>query len=333
MAKRTLGSTGLDIAPLCLGAMNFGDPTDAAESARMIDTALDGGIDMIDVADVYAGGKSERIVGDALEANGRRDDIVLATKVGMPRDGDHPADFWHRREHIVSSCERSLESLRTDRIDLYQLHRPTFAEVPQEETLAAFDTLVRDGKVRYVGCSTHPAWMVMEALAISERDELARYATEQPPYNLLDRRIENELLPLCRKHDLGVLPWSPLGGGILAGRYSDGVPEDSRATRRPQVLSRVTPRAVEVGRELEKLAAERGLTSTQLALLWCKDQPGVTAPIIGPRTLDQLTDALVVLDRDLDDDTRAACDELVPPGNAVSDFHNTATWMPPLVLD
>jgi aryl-alcohol dehydrogenase-like predicted oxidoreductase len=326
VARRPLGATGLDVAPLCFGAMNFGDPTDRAESVRMLDAALDGGIDMVDVADVYAGGESERIVGAALTANGRRDDIVLATKVGMPRAKGDPGQ-WHRREHIVTSCEQSLVSLETDRIDLYQLHRPTFTDVPQEETLAAFDELISAGKVRFVGCSTHPAWMVMEALAIAERDGLPRYVSEQPPYNLLDRRVENELLPVCRKYGLGVLPWSPLGGGILANRYADGVPEGSRAERRPQVLDRVTPRAVEVGKGLAALAAERSMTVTQLALLWCKDQPGVTAPIIGPRTMDQLADALPVLDMALDDETRAACDDLVPPGNAVADFHNTAPWM------
>lgn len=326
MEQRPLGTTGLSVAPLCLGAMNFGDPTDADESARMIDRAIDGGINMIDVADVYAGGESEKILGTALAANGKRDDIVLATKVGMPRGKGDPAQ-WHRREHIVASCEQSLESLRTDHIDLYQLHRPSFAAVPQEETLAAFDELVRAGKVRHIGSSTHPAWVLMEALAISERDGLARYETEQPPYNLLDRRIENELLPLCRKYGIGVLPWSPLGGGILAGRYNDGVPADARATRRPQVKDRITTRGVEVARELAKLAADRGLTVTQLALLWCKDQPGITAPIIGPRTSEQLDDAIGVLDASLDDDTRAACDALVHPGNAVADFHNTSFWM------
>jgi len=326
MERRALGTTGIEVASLCLGAMNFGDPTEPAASARIIDAALAGGVDMIDVADVYAGGESERIVGDALASNGRRDDIVLATKVGMPRGKGDPAR-WHRREHIVESCDQSLQSLQTDRIDLYQLHRPTFAEVPQEETLAAFDELISAGKVRFVGCSTHPAWMVVEAHAIAARDGLPRYVSEQPPYNLLDRRIENELLPVCRKYDLGVLPWSPLGGGILANRYADGVPEGSRATRRPQLLDRVTPRAVDVGRQLTALASERGVTSTQLALLWCKDQPGVTAPIIGPRTIEQLEDALAVLAMTLDDDTRAACDELVPPGSAVADFHNTAPWM------
>lgn len=324
MQRRALGPTGIDVAPLCLGVMNFGDPTDAAESARIVDAALDAGINMIDVADVYAGGESERILGEILTANGRRDDIVLATKVGMPRGPGDPGQ-WHRREHIVASCEQSLQSLRTDHIDLYQLHRPSMV-VPQEETLAAFAELVAAGKVRHVGCSTHPAWMVMEALGAAERDGLPAYVSEQPPYNLLDRRIENELLPLCRKYGLGVLPWSPLGGGILAGRYADGIPDDSRAKRRPQVMDRVTPAAVDVARALGVIAADRNLSSTQLALLWVKDQPGITAPIIGPRTLDQLLDAAAVLHLELDDDARAACDELVHPGNAVADFHNTTGW-------
>lgn len=324
MKRRPLGPTGIEVAPLCLGVMNFADPTDAAESARIVDAALAAGIDMIDVADVYAGGESEKVLGDILAANGRRDDVVLATKVGMPRGPGDPGQ-WHRRDHIVASCEQSLRSLRTDRIDLYQLHRPSTV-VPQEETLAAFAELVEAGKVRHIGCSTHPAWMVMEALAIAERDALPTYVSEQPPYNLIDRRIENELLPLCRKYGLGVFPWSPLGGGILAGRYADGIPDDSRAKRRPQVMDRVTPAAIEVARAVTRLAEDRGLTATQLALLWVKDQPGVTAPIIGPRTLEQLLDAVAVLELDLDDDARAACDDLVHPGNAVADFHNTTGW-------
>jgi len=326
-AARALGPTGLEVSPLCLGAMNFGDPTDEPESHEIIDAALDGGVTMIDTADVYAGGRSEEMVGAALAANGKRDDIVLATKVGMPRGRAEPGT-WHKREHIVESCERSLRSLQTDHIDLYQLHRPSMV-VPQDETLAAFAELVDAGKVRHVGCSTHPAWMVMEALCVADRNHRPAYATEQPPYNLLDRRIENELLPLCQTHGLGVLPWSPLAGGILAGRYDDPdrVPDDSRAARRPQLKARVTPRALEVAHELAALAAERDLTTSQLALVWVKDQPGVTSPIVGPRTRAQLDEALAVLDRPLDDEARAACDALVPPGSAVADFFNTSGWM------
>src|SRR5260370_23400613 len=173
MELRPLGTTGLRVAPLCLGAMNFGDPTEPAESGRIIDAALDAGVTMIDTADVYSGGNSEQIVGAALAANGRREEVVLATKVGMPRGKAAPGT-WHRREHIVTSCETSLRSLQTDHIDLYQLHRPSMV-VPQEETLAAFDELVRDGKVRHIGCSTHPAWMVMEAVAGAARDARARH--------------------------------------------------------------------------------------------------------------------------------------------------------------
>jgi aryl-alcohol dehydrogenase-like predicted oxidoreductase len=307
--------------------MNFGDPTEPDEARMIIDAALDGGITMIDTADVYAGGRSEEIVGAALAGSGRRDEIVLATKVGMPR-GEAPPGTWHRREHVVASCDASLRRLQTDHVDLYQLHRPSMV-VPQDETLAAFDELVRAGKVRHIGCSTHPAWMVMEALCIAAREGRPAYATEQPPYNLLDRRVENELLPLCRAHGLGVLPWSPLAGGILTGRYHDAdrIPDGARAARRPQVRARLTRAALDVARALAPLAATRGLTLAQLALLWVKDQPGVTAPIVGPRTRAQLDEALGVLDRSLDDEARAACDELVPPGSAVADFHNTSGWM------
>jgi aryl-alcohol dehydrogenase-like predicted oxidoreductase len=324
---RPLGPTGEKIAPLVLGARNFGQPTPRDESIAMIDRAIDGGITLIDTADVYVNGESERILGDALAANGRRDDVLLATKVGMPRGKAEPGT-WHRREHIVASCERSLASLQTDRIDLYQLHRPSF-DVPQDETLAAMDELVSAGKVRFVGASTYPAWKVMEGLAVAREQQLPSYVSEQPPYNLLDRRIENELVPLCRTYDLAILPWSPLAAGILAGRYDSvtTVPDDSRAARREPMRRRITDAGLEVARGVGELAGERGLTTSQLALLWVKDQPGITAPIVGPRTMAQLDDALGILDRSLDDDARTACDELVHPGNAVSDFHNTTGWI------
>ena len=325
--RRPLGPTGVETVPLVLGAMNFGDPTLPDESVAILERALDAGITVIDIADVYAGGASERIVGDALATNGRRDDVLLATKVGMPR-GDGPPGTWHRREHIVASCERSLRALQTDHIDLYQLHRPS-SVVPQEETLAALDDLVTAGKVRWIGSSSFPAWMVVEALGIAARTGGAAFVSEQPPYNLLDRRIENELLPMCRHFGLAVLPWSPIAGGILAGRYTtkDDVPADSRAARRPQLKKRITAAGLEAVEGLAALATERGLTTSQLALRWVIDQPGVTAPIVGPRTMAHLDDALAVLDVTLDDDLRVACDELVHPGNAVADFFSTVAWM------
>ncbi|HEX9371567.1 MAG TPA: aldo/keto reductase [Roseiflexaceae bacterium] len=328
MEYRTLGRTGVRVAPLCLGAMNFGGPTPEAESIAIVDAALDAGINMIDTANVYNGGESERIVGKALAQNGRRDQVVLATKVHGEM-GPGPNDRGNSRYHILKACEDSLRRLQTDHVDLYQIHRPAL-DIPQDETLRALDDLVRAGKVRYIGCSTFPAWMVMEALMISGQQNLARYVSEQPPYNLLDRRIENELVPLCQRYGLAILPWSPLAGGILAGRYAEsGAPEGSRAARAGSDSlfgQRVTPRAVEAARRVAALAHERGMTPSQLALLWVKDQPGVTAPIIGPRTLDHLKDNLAVLERALSDDDRQALDEVNGPGNAVSDFHNSNPW-------
>ncbi|HLU11036.1 MAG TPA: aldo/keto reductase, partial [Oceanobacillus sp.] len=236
--------------------------------------------------------------------------------------------------HIIKACEDSLRRLQTDHIDLYQLHRPSLT-IPQDETLRAFDDLVRAGKVRYIGCSTHPAWIVMEALAISERYNLARYISEQPPYNLLDRRIENELVPLCQKYELAILPWSPLAGGILAGRYSGSkaIPEGSRAERSGTTFQqRITQRGLDVVERVNEMARERGITITQLALLWCKDQPGITSPIIGPRTMEHLEDALPVGDMKLTDEDRILFDELVHPGTAVADFHNSNDWMKARIL-
>jgi aryl-alcohol dehydrogenase-like predicted oxidoreductase len=332
MEYRNLGRTGVKVSPLCLGTMNFPDPSGEKESIEIINRALDGGINFIDTANVYNQGESEKIIGRALEENGRRDEIVLATKV-YGEMGDGPNESGVSRYHIVKACEDSLRRLKTDRIDLYQLHRPGLT-VPQDETLRTFDDLVRAGKVRYIGCSTHPAWMVMEALAISERYNLSRYISEQPPYNLVDRRIENELVPLAQKYGLALLPWSPLAGGILAGRYDDpsSFPEGSRAARGEWFARRVNQKGIQVAAKVGEMAAERGLTTSQLALLWVKDQPGVTAPIIGPRTLNHLEDALEVLELHLDSADIPLFDALVHPGNAVADFHNSNDWMKARVL-
>ena len=329
MEYRKLGRSGVLVAPLCLGAMNFGNPSTEEESFAIMQCALDAGINMIDTANVYGRGTSEGIVGKFLKENNLRNNVVLATKV-YNKMGDAPNQMGGTRYHIIKECEASLKRLQTDHIDLYQLHRPPLTH-PQDETLRAFDDLIRAGKVRYIGCSTHPAWMVMEALAISEKYNLNRYISEQPPYNLLDRRVENELIPLCQKYDLAVLPWSPLAAGVLVGRYNKAgeYPEGSRAGRWDGKISegRVTAKGIEVARKLEVMALERGMTSAQLALLWLKDQPGVTAPIIGPRTLQHLEDTLFVLDQQLNTSDRELFDKLVHPGTAVSDFHSTNDWM------
>jgi aryl-alcohol dehydrogenase-like predicted oxidoreductase len=333
MEYRKLGRSGVLVSPLCLGAMNFGGPTSEADSFAIMQKAVEAGINFFDTANVYNKGESERIVGKFLKESNLREQVVLATKVNG-RMGDLPNDGGASRHHILKACDDSLRRLQTDHIDLYQLHRPPTH--PQEETLRAFDDLIHAGKVRYIGCSTHPAWMVMEALSISEHYGLNRYISEQPPYNLLDRRIENELVPLCQKYDLAILPWSPLAMGILAGRYiqTDNYPEDSRARLwdSSAVKARITQRGIDVGKAVGRMAQERGLTTSQLSLLWTKDQPGVTAPIIGPRTLAHLEDALGILDKTLDDADRPLFDELVHPGNAVADFHNSNDWMKARIL-
>lgn len=328
MEYRLLGRTGVQVAPLCLGTDNFANPTPQDESMAIINRALDAGINVIDTSNSYAKGESERVIGRALKENGRRHDIILATKAHYPT-GPGPNDRGNSRLHLMRACEESLRRLQTDHIDLYQLHRPSF-ELPIDETLSALTDLARQGKVRYIGSSTAPAWKVMEAVLTSELKGYVRFVSEQPPYNLLDRRIENELVPMCQTYGLGILPWSPLAMGILVGRYADAVdyPAESRAGLRGGIYAeRVTARGIAVGNRFVALAKERNLSPVQLAVLWVKDQPGITAPLIGPRTMAQLEHYLPVLEMTLDDDLRAACDELVPPGTAVANFHNTAPWM------
>lgn len=290
----------------------------------MLERALDAGLNLLDTGNTYAMGEGERIIGRALTANGRRDQTLIATKVHFST-GPNSNDQGNSRHHIIQACEDSLRRLQTDYIDLYQIHRhsPT---IPVDETLSAMTDLVHQGKVRYVGCSTHPARKVMEAIMVSELKGYVRYIAEQPPYNLLDRRIENEVIPMCQAHGLGIITWSPLAMGILAGRYASAteLPPDSRAILRGKFYTeRVSPPAVEVGHRFVRLAQEFNLSPAQLAVLWVKDQPGITAPLIGPRTMKQLEHLLPVLDMQLDDSVWAACDELVPPGSAVSNFLNT----------
>jgi 1-deoxyxylulose-5-phosphate synthase len=315
------------VSPLCLGTMNFGGVTNEADSIQIIHAALEAGINFVDTANVYNDGQSEIVVGKALRD--RRDKVVLATKVHF-KAGDGPNDEGNSRLHILKACDDSLRRLQTDYIDLYQIHRPSM-EIPVDETLGALTDLVRAGKVRYVGCSTHPAWLVMEALAISERLHLARYVSEQPPYNLLDRRIENELIPLALRYQLAIMPWAPLAQGVLAGRYpaNQSFAADSRAERLKGSIyaERVTPRGVEAGAKFAVIADRFGKTPGQLALTWCKDQPGITSPIVGPRTLEQLQQLLPVLEMSLSAEERSACDEINPPGGVLVNFHNTSGWL------
>jgi aryl-alcohol dehydrogenase-like predicted oxidoreductase len=327
MEYRSLGRTGVMVSPLCLGAMNFGGATSEEDSFKILDAALDGGINFIDTANVYHAGESERIVGKGLKLNGKRQQVVLATKVYNAM-GTGPNDRGVSRYHIIQAVDDSLRRLQTDHIDLYQLHRPSFS-VPHDEILRAMDDLVKQGKVRYIGSSTYPAWKIMEGLAVSEKYNLARYVCEQPPYNLLDRRIENELVPLCQQNGIGLIPWSPIGGGILGGRYPKGqpLPEGSRAAEMPMMAARVNERAQQIAEKVQEIAQQRDLSAGQLALLWVKEQPGITAPITGPRTLGHLQQALHIIDKKLDEADRKAIDELNPPGSVVADFFNSSGWM------
>lgn len=330
MEYRQLGRTGLRVSALALGTGNFGDMTSEETARRIMQRAIEAGVNLLDTADSYCRGESERIIGRFLQDTGQGDRVLIATKVFYPT-GPGPNDRGLGRHHVLRACEGSLRRLGTDHIDLYLLHRSASLVTPIEETLEALTDLVRQGKVSYVGCSTYPAWQVMEALMVSAERGYARFVVESPPYNLLDRRAENERIPLCQKYGLGVLPWSPLAMGMLTGRYpADGsFPEGSRAAQSPQGIyaQRVSRRGARIGARVTELAAERGLSPGQLALLWVKDQPGVTAPIVGPRTPEQLAEMLAVAERSADDDLRAALDALNPPGTAVANFHNTSGWL------
>jgi len=328
MEYRRLGRSGLKVSSLCLGTDNFANPTPEIECAAMIDAALDGGINFIDTSNSYVHGECESIIGRALAKNKRRGEVILATKVFYPT-GPGPNDQGGSRRHILRACEDSLRRLQTEHIDLYQTHRPSF-DCPIEETLEAMTHLVRQGKVLYIGSTTSPAWKVMEAVLVSEMRGYSRFVSEQSPYNLLDRRIENELVPLCREHGLAILPWAVLGMGVLAGRYPEAerFPKDSRAALRGGIYAeRVTPKGVDIGRRFVHLAKEHGIPPAQLAVLWAKEQPGITAPLIGPRSVEQLKHLLPVGDMKLDEAIRAECDALVPPGSAAANFFNSAPWM------
>lgn len=328
MQYRMLGRSGINISSIALGTDNFVNPTPKKEVAQIIDVALDAGINLIDSSDSYAGGECESVIGRVLDKSKRRDDVIISTKVHYPT-GPGPNEHGNSRLHLIRACEDSLRRLKTDHIDLYQLHRPS-PHIPIDETLGALTDLVRQGKVRYIGCSTHPAWQVMEALLVSEFKGYAKFVSEQPPYNLLDRRIENELVPMALAHGVGIISWSPMAMGILAGRYADAdhPPAESRAALRGGIYAdRVTTRGIRVGDQFVKLAKEHGISAPRLAVLWAKDQPGITAPLIGPRTVEQLQHLVPVCEMSLSDELRDACDELVPAGTAVANFHNSAPWM------
>lgn len=327
MEYRSLGRTGVQVSELCLGTMNFGERTDLDEAQRIVDRSLEAGINFVDTANMYSRGRSEEIVGETIKRSGQRERIVLATKVYNPMSDD-PNDRGNSRRHIMQQCEESLKRLQTDYIDLYQIHRPQ-SEIPIDETLRALDDLVRSGKVRYLGTSTFAAWQLVEALWASKELHLNRFICEQPPYNLADRRIERELLPMAQTYGVGIIVWSPLAMGILTGKYEyDERPSGETRYGQPDAStnrvrqSRWTKGAFEVASVVKALANEKGCTPSQLALAWCARQPGVTSVIIGPRTVAQLEDNLGALDVEINDDDRRRLDEVIAPGSSVAPYYD-----------
>jgi aryl-alcohol dehydrogenase-like predicted oxidoreductase len=320
---RPLGRTGVQVSPLCLGCMNFGWGAEEDESVRMVHRAMDAGLNFLDTANVYGRGASETVTGKALSMDGRRDRVFLATKVHGKMDDDDPNAWGNHRYNIIKSCEESLRRLQTDRIDLYQIHRPQPA-VPIDETLRALDDLIRAGKVRYIGTSTFAAWQIVESLWVSKDGGFNRFICEQPPYNLLDRRIERELLPMCSTYGIGVIPWSPLGGGLLTGKYRKDAPrpEGSRYEKEGSApFGRDNAAALDVAELVIRLADEKGVAPSVFALAWCMNQPGITSPIIGPRAMDQLEDNLKALDVAWSDEDSARVDEHIPRGSHVSEYY------------
>jgi aryl-alcohol dehydrogenase-like predicted oxidoreductase len=334
MHYRKLGRTGLQVSPLCLGAMMLGEwgNKDHDESIAIVHAALDAGINFIDTADVYSAGESEEIVGKAIA--GRRDEVVLATKFYAPM-GEGPNRSGGSRYWIMKECENSLRRLGTDHIDLYQVHRPD-PTVDIDETLAALTDLVHQGKVRYLGSSTFPASEIVEAQWVAERRNRERFVCEQPPYSILVRGIEADVLPTCQRHGMGVIPWSPLAGGWLSGKWRIGVDEltSHRASRVPGRYDLSEPanqQKLEAADALGKVADEAHPGLVEMALAFVVGNPAVTSAIIGPRTMEQLTSQLGAADVRLDGDVLDRIDEIVPPGHNFS--WTDAGYTPPMVAE
>jgi aryl-alcohol dehydrogenase (NADP+) len=327
MQYRTLGKTGIKVSPYCLGAMMFGALANADhdDCIRIIHKALDFGINFIDTADRYSSGESEEILGKALK--GRRDKVVLATKVNGPM-GKDPNSQGNSRRWIMQAVDASLRRLQTDHIDLYQIHRPS-PDTDIEETLSTLTDLMRAGKVRAIGSSTFPASEIVEAQWTAERKGLARFRTEQPPYSILNRSVEREVLPLCQTYGMGALVWSPLAKGMLTGRYRKGqpLPDSLRVKVFPEQMS--DDRNLDAVERLIPIAHAAGLSLTHMAMAFVMAHPGVTSAILGPRTMQQLDDLLAGAGVVLKDEVLDLIDGVVAPGTDAGPMG--AVYAPPAV--
>ncbi|MGZ4179473.1 MAG: aldo/keto reductase [Solirubrobacteraceae bacterium] len=336
MEDRTLGRTGVQVSELCLGTMMFGawGNTDHEDSIRIIHRALDAGINFVDTADVYSAGESEEIVGKALR--GRRDDVVLATKFYMPM-GEDPNQRGASRRWIITEVENSLRRLGTDWIDLYQMHRPD-QDTDIDETLGALTDLVQQGKIRYIGSSSFSAGEIVEAQWAARERRLERFRTEQPPYSLLVRGIELDVLPTARRHDMGILTYSPLAGGWLSGSWSaDSSPTSPARQRLVARFDMSLPenqRKLEAVEQLAILAEEAGVSLIELAIAFVVNHPAVTSAIIGPRTMEQLESQLSAADVAIDPPMLDRIDEIVRPGvnlNPADTSYGEQVLKPPLL--
>lgn len=321
MNHRTLGRTGVKVHPICLGTMNFGGRTAPEESHAILDEYFRGGGNFVDTANVYNDGRSESIIGDWMRTRGTsggRDAMVLSTKV-HGRRSDHVNDAGNHRWHIVREVEKSLKRLKTDRIDLYHIHRPD-PDTPIDQTLRALDDLVRQGKVLYLASSTFPAWELAEAHFVAKELGTARFDVEQPPLNIIDRRTEKEVLPFCRRYDVATICWAPLARGRLAGKYSRGghsIPDGSWYHQQGKTDFPASQWPVMEG--VDQLADVRGCTSSQFSIAWTLSVPGVTCPIIGPRTVEQCKDNVAAAEIELTKEERDAVDHLNAPGELCRD--------------
>jgi len=328
MKKRRLGKTEIMVTPFCLGAMNFGRMVEKGKAHEIIKRADNMGVNFYNLADFDYGETSQLIMGEAIAKYLHRQDIVLSVEISG-KDMGVPHNPNLRYSYIKEACEKALKRLNTDYIDLYNVPRPN-PNIPIEETLEVLSDLKKEGKVRSYGCSTFPAWMVMESIAVAEKKNIDAFVTEQPPYNLLERRVENELVPLVQKYGLSLLPWAPLAQGVLTGRYTDiaNLPSDSRAELLGGIYrERVNVAGIEAWKKFHRIANSLNLTDAQAAYMWVKDRPCVAAPIVGVRSCQQLEELLEVADKSLSQEENNLFDDINPSGTSIVDFYNTAPWM------
>jgi aryl-alcohol dehydrogenase-like predicted oxidoreductase len=322
MEYRQLGRTGVRVSKLCLGTMSYAGRTDQDEASRIVDVAIDAGINHIDTADVYARGESEVYLGNALAANGRRDEIVLATK-GVATMGDGPNDHGASRYHLTRAVEASLKRLQTDRIDLYYLHI-TDITTPMDEIFETLDILVRQGKILYVGTSKWPVPLIMEALWMADKHGWPRVVAEQPPYNLTDRRIEMELVWTCLRHGIAIFPFGPLAGGVLSGVYRKGQPAPEghafKEIGQRDGHNRYTEATMDLVEQLIPLAEAKGVTLAEYSLAWLMQRPGITSPITGARNVEQLESSLRACEVEFEQEELDRIDEIIEPGANVTNY-------------